>query len=332
MSTRLSVLDQSPVITGHTAADALAATLDLAQLADDLGDSRYWCAEHHGLRGVCNPCPEVMLARLGSVTHRIRLGTGGVMLPYYSPFKVAEQFRMLEAMFPGRVDLGVGRAPGGEQRTARLVASGRYDPERFPGQVMDLIALTRGPLPADHEATGVPLQPIVDTAPEIWMLGSSGYGGSLAAHLGIRFAFAHFINAHGGHEVAHHYRQSFQPGAEPQPHCAVAVFVICADTEAEAEAYLRAVDLRRVEMAYGVNAPIPSVEQAAQWHPDEQAREIALAERPRSIVGTPQRVVERMLHLRDLYQADEIIVLSVAPSYQARQRTYQLLAEAFELG
>ena len=325
------MLDQSPVITGHSARDAIAATVDLAQMADELGYSRYWCAEHHGLRGVCNPCPEVLLARLGSVTRRIRLGTGGVMLPYYSPFKVAEQFRLLEAMFPGRIDLGVGRAPGGEQRTSRLVAWGRYEPEVFPEQVMDLIALTRGPLPPDHEASGIPLQPIVDTRPEIWMLGSSGYGGSLAAHLGIRFAFAHFITAQGGEEVARHYRQSFRPGTESVPHCAVAVFAICADTEAEAQRCLKAVDLRRVEMAYGVNAPIPSLEQADQWQPDEQAREIALAERGRSIVGTPAAVAERMLELRDLYQADELIVLSVAPSYAARQRTYELLAEAFAL-
>lgn len=331
MRTHLSILDQTPVITGYRASDAVAATVDLAQMADDLGYSRFWCAEHHGLRGVCNPCPEVLLARLGSVTRRIRLGTGGVMLPYYSPFKVAEQFRMLEALFPGRIDLGVGRAPGGDQRTAQLVAWGRYDPELFPRQVMDLIALTRGPLPAGHEASGIPLQPIVDTAPEIWMLGSSRYGGSLAAHLGIRFAFAHFINAHGGEEVARDYRAQFKAGADPVAHCAVAVFAICADTEAEAAGYAKAVDLRRVEMAYGVNAPIPSVEQAQRWEPDEQAREIALAERPRSIIGTPQAVAEQMLHLRDLYGADELIVLSVAPSYQARARTYELLAEAFDL-
>ena len=331
VSTPLSILDQSPVITGHTAADAIAATIDLAQMADDLGYSRYWCAEHHGLRGVCNPCPEIMLARIGSVTRRIRLGTGGIMLPYYSPFKVAEQFRMLEVMFPGRIDLGVGRAPGGEQRTARLVAWGDYDTERFPRQVYDLIALTRGPLPADHEAAGIPLQPIVETAPEIWMLGSSRYGGALAAHLGIRFAFAHFISAHGGHEVAQDYRAAFQPGAEPKPHCAVAVFAICAETEAEAASYLKAVDLRRVEMAYGVNAPIPSVEQAEQWQPDEQARQIALAERPRTIVGTPQSVAERMRELQAQFQADELIVLSVAPGYEVRRRTYELLADAFDL-
>jgi luciferase family oxidoreductase group 1 len=331
MPTRLSILDQSPVITGYQARDAIAATVDLAQMADSLGYSRYWCAEHHGLRGVCNPCPEVLLARLGSVTRRIRLGSGGVMLPYYSPFKVAEQFRMLEALFPGRIDLGVGRAPGGDQRTAQLVAWGQYDPELFPAQVMDLISLTRGPLPDGHEATGVPLQPVVDTAPEIWMLGSSGFGGALAAHVGIRFAFAHFINAHGGDQVARAYRQQFRPGADAEPYCAVAVFAICADTEAEAADYAKAVDLRRVEMAYGVNAPIPSLEQAARWEPDDQARQIALAERPRSIIGTPQAVAAQMRQLQERYQADELIVLSVAPSYAARMRTYELLAQAFEL-
>ena len=151
--TLLSVLDQTPVIAGHSVADAIAATVELAQLADDLGYTRYWCAEHHGLRGVSNPCPEVMLARLGSVTRRIRLGSGGVMLPYYSPFKVAEQFMMLEALFPNRIDLGVGRAPGGDMRTAQAVAAGDYNRgDIFPQQVADLLGLMHGTLPADHIA------------------------------------------------------------------------------------------------------------------------------------------------------------------------------------
>ncbi len=329
MTIRLSVLDQSPVITGYSARDAVAASIDLARLADELGYHRYWCAEHHGLRGVCNPCPEVLLARIGAETRRIRIGSGGVMLPYYSPFKVAEQFRMLEALYPGRIDLGVGRAPGTDGRTARLVASGGYDPDRFPGQVMDLIALTRGPVPPGHEAAGVPLQPIVETAPEIWMLGSSRFGGALAAHLGIRFAFAHFINAQGGDAVAQDYRDAFRAGPEAEPYCALAVFVICADNQAEADACAHAVDLRRVEMAYGVNAPIPSLEQAGRWRPDPEAARIALAERPRSLVGTVGAVTDRLRALQEAFAADELIVLSVAPSYAARLRTYELLADAF---
>ena len=328
---RLSILDQSPVVHGHGAADAVAATVELAQMADELGYTRYWCAEHHGLQGVCNPCPEVMLARLGSVTRRIRLGSGGVMLPYYSAFNVLERFMMLEAMFPGRIDLGVGRAPGGDGRTARVVAHGRYDPDQFPQQVAELIGLASGRLPEGHPATGVLLQPAVQTRPQLWMLGSSDFGGALAAQLGMRFAFAHFISARGGDEVARGYRALYSPGYEATPYCAVALFVICADTQGEADALAGAVDMRRVQMAYGINAPIPTVEQARNWEPDERARTVIAHERPRSIIGTPQGVVERMLALQAAYEADEVVVLCVAASYAARTRTYQLLAEAFAL-
>jgi luciferase family oxidoreductase group 1 len=325
--TLLSVLDQTPVIDGHSVADAIAATVELAQLADDLGYTRYWCAEHHGLRGVSNPCPEVMLARLGSVTQRIRLGSGGVMLPYYSPFKVAEQFMMLEALFPNRIDLGVGRAPGGDMRTAQAVAAGDYNRgDIFPQQVADLVGLMKGTLPADHVAQGVLLQP------QVWVLGSSEFGGLLAAQLGIRFAFAHFINAHFGHQVAHAYRERFKAGNEAQPYLAAAVFVICADTEQEAADLEKAVDLRRVQMAYGLNAPIPNIEQGLAQEYGEREKLVIDREKPRSIIGTPEQVTERMLDLQAQFQADELVVLTVAGSYRARLRSYELLADAFQLG
>jgi len=331
--TLLSVLDQTPVIDGHSVADAIAATIELAQLADDLGYTRYWCAEHHGLRGVSNPCPEVMLARLGSVTQRIRLGSGGVMLPYYSPFKVAEQFMMLEALFPNRIDLGVGRAPGGDMRTAQAVAAGDYNRgDIFPQQVADLVGLMKGTLPADHVAQGVLLQPQVETRPQLWVLGSSEFGGLLAAQLGIRFAFAHFINAHFGHQVAHAYRERFKAGNEAQPYLAAAVFVICADTEQEAADLEKAVDLRRVQMAYGLNAPIPNIEQGLAQEYGEREKLVIDREKPRSIIGTPEQVTERMLDLQAQFQADELVVLTVAGSYRARLRSYELLADAFQLG
>jgi luciferase family oxidoreductase group 1 len=330
--TLLSVLDQTPVIDGHPVADAIAATVELAQLADDLGYTRYWCAEHHGLRGVSNPCPEVMLARLGSVTKRIRIGSGGVMLPYYSPFKVAEQFMMLEALFPNRIDLGVGRAPGGDMRTAQAVAAGAYNRgDIFPQQVADLVGLVNGTLPADHLAQDVLLQPQVETRPQLWVLGSSEFGGLLAAQLGIRFAFAHFINAHFGHQVAQAYRDRFTTGNEATPYLAAAVFVICADTDQEAADLEKAVDLRRVQMAYGLNAPIPTIEQGVAQEYGEREKLVIDREKPRSIVGTPERVTERMLALQQQFQADELIVLTVAGSYRARLRSYELLAEAFQL-
>ncbi|SAL49343.1 LLM class flavin-dependent oxidoreductase [Caballeronia telluris] len=331
--TKLSVLDQTPVIHGHSTADAIAATLDLAQLADDLGYTRYWCAEHHGLRGVSNPCPEVLLARVGSLTKRIRIGSGGIMLPYYSAFKVAEQFLMLEALFPNRIDLGVGRAPGGDMRTAQAVASGDYNRgDIFPQQVADLIGLFNGTLPDDHLAHGVLLQPQIDTRPQLWMLGSSDFGGLLAAQLGIRYAFAHFINAQYGHRVAEAYRERFTPGNEAKPYLAAAVFVICADTDEEAAALEKAVDLRRVQMAYGLNMPIPSIEQGAAQHYGERELNVIAREKNRSIIGTPERVTEALHALQERFDADELIVLTVAGSYRARSRSYQLLAEAFDLG
>jgi luciferase family oxidoreductase group 1 len=331
--TKLSVLDQTPVIHGHSVADAIAATLDLAQLADDLGYTRYWCAEHHGLYGVSNPCPEVMLARIGSLTKRIRIGSGGVMLPYYSSFKVAEQFLMLEALFPNRVDLGVGRAPGGDMHTAQAVAAGSYNRgDIFPQQVAELIALFSGKLPDDSRAKGVLLQPQIDTRPELWMLGSSDFGGLLAAQLGIRFAFAHFINAQYGHRVAEAYRERFTPGHEAKPYLAAAVFVICADTDPEAEALERAVDLRRVQMAYGLNQPIPSIAQGISQVYGERELAVIAHEKARSIIGTPERVTEKLHALQEQFEADELIVITVAGSYAARTRSYQLLAEAFELG
>jgi luciferase family oxidoreductase group 1 len=331
--TLLSVLDQSPVIDGHTAADAIAATVELAQLADQLGYTRYWCAEHHGLLAVSNPCPEVMLARLGSVTQRIRIGSGGVMLPYYSPFKVAEQFLMLEALFPNRVDLGVGRAPGGDMHTAQAVAAGAYNRgDIFTEQVTELVGLMDGTLPSEHLASGVVLQPQVATRPQLWMLGSSDFGGHLAAQLGMRFSFAHFINAHFGHHVGSAYRERFQPVHESKPYLAVAVFAICADTQEEAQALEKAVDLRRVQMAYGLNVPIPSLEQGDMQQYGERERLVIEREKARSIIGTPETVPERLLELQARFNADELIVLTVAGSYGARLRSYELLAEAFELG
>lgn len=329
---KLSILDQTPVIAGHSVADAVAATVDLAQAADALGYTRYWCAEHHGLRGVANPAPEVMIARLASATRRLRVGSGGVMLPYYSPFKVAEQFMMLEALFPGRIDLGIGRAPGGDMRTAQAVADGQYNAgERFPQQVADLCALLGGHLPDDHRMAGVLLQPAVATRPELWMLGSSEFGGLLAAQLGIRYAFAHFINAQYGERVSAAYRERFRAGHEATPYCALALFVICADTDAEAAELEAAVDLRRLQMAYGLNAPIPSLEQAREQRYSEHDRMLIERERSRSIVGTPERVRERIEALRSQFDADEIIVLTVAGSYKARLRSCELLAEAFQL-
>ena len=225
-SVRLGVLDQSPVISGWRPIDALNETIYLAQLAEDLGYHRYWLAEHHAIAALADPCPEVLLARIGSATRRIRVGTGGVLLPYYSPLKIAEVFRMLEGLFPGRIDLGIGRAPGTDVRTAQALAGGKHLAiERFPEQLQDLIGFLGQNLPASHPFARVPVMPTGQTAPEVWLLGSSHYSGLLAAQIGTRFAFAHFISAQGGDQVARAYRARFRPSpALPQPASAVCAF------------------------------------------------------------------------------------------------------------
>jgi luciferase family oxidoreductase group 1 len=327
---KLSVLDQSPIISGHSAAQALAETIALAKRVEALGYARYWLAEHHAIGALADPCPEILLARLGAETKTIRIGTGGVLLPYYSAFKVAEVFRMLEALYPGRVDLGIGRAPGGDARTARAVGGGRFpDAENFPQQVWELANHLDGTLPKEHPDHGVRLQPEGKTAPEIWLLGSSDYSGLLAAQLGVRFAFAHFINAQGGDMVMRAYKQRFQAGRDVQPHTLLCCFVICAPTDDEAERRAKVVDLRRLEMAYNRDTPVPTLEQASARTFTERELEYIASQRGRLVHGSPARCKERLLALADQYSADELMIITITGSYETRLESYELLAEAF---
>jgi luciferase family oxidoreductase group 1 len=329
---KLSVLDQSPIISGHSAARALAETIALAKRVETLGYNRYWLAEHHAIAALADPCPEILLARLGAETKSIRIGTGGVLLPYYSAFKVAEIFRMLEALYPGRVDLGIGRAPGGDARTARAVGGGRFpDAENFPQQVWELAHHLDGTLPQDHPDREVRLQPEGSTAPEIWLLGSSDYSGLLAAQLGVRFSFAHFINAHGGDAVMRAYKERFQPGRETQAHTLLCCFVICAPTDEEAERRARVVDLRRLEMGYNLDTPVPTLEQALARSYTERELEYIRQQRARLVHGSPARCKERLLALADQYSADELMIITITGSYETRLESYELLAAEFAI-
>jgi len=333
MTLKLSILDQSPVISGSSPAQAVQATLALARRADTLGYERYWLAEHHAIAALADPCPEVLLARLGAETTRMRIGTGGVLLPYYSAFKVAEVFRMLEALYPGRVDLGIGRAPGGDQRTARAVGGGHFpDAEQFPQQVWELIGYLDGTLPGDHPNRHVRVQPEGTTAPELWLLGSSDYSGLLAAQLGVRFSFAHFINPQGGDVVMHAYRERYQSsGREPEPHTAVCCFVICAATDDEAERLARVVDLRRLHMALNQDLPVPTLAEAEKRAFSKEELQYIRSQRPRAVLGSPATCKERLLQLAATYGADELMVLTITGDYATRLESYERLAEAFEL-
>ena len=333
MNPHLSILDQSPVISGHTPARAVAETVKLAQAAEALGYHRYWLAEHHALAALADPCPEILLTRVASATERIRVGTGGVLLPYYSALKVAEVFRMLEALFPGRIDLGLGRAPGGDLATAQALSNGQYSAaDHFAEQVQDLVGFLDDALPSGHAFERVKAMPAGPAAPSIWLLGSSDYSGALAAALGLRFAFAHFISAQGGDAVTRAYKARFQASRrEAAPHAVVCAFVICAETAAEAEKLAACVDLRRLHLAQGLNTPIPTLEEAQAQRYSEQEFAYIRSQRARAVIGDPRQVRERLLQLREQFNADELMILTITGDYASRLRSYELLAREFEL-
>jgi luciferase family oxidoreductase group 1 len=322
---KLSILDQSPVISGLGARRAIEETLALARRADELGYHRYWLAEHHAIAALADPCPEILLARLGAETRRLRVGTGGVLLPYYSAFRTAETFRMLEALYPGRIDLGVGRAPGRDARTAQAVGGGRFpDAERFPQQVWELAALLEG---KHHPAR---LQPEVDTVPEVWLLGSSDYSGALAAELGLAFAFAHFINPRGGDAVARAYREMFKATeTRPRAQVIVCTFAIVGETDDDAERLAASIDLRRLHMALNIDSPVPTLEEAARHRYSDEERRYVLGQRARAVIGGPEKAKRELNALVEKYGADELMVLTITGDYDSRRRSYELLIGAF---
>jgi luciferase family oxidoreductase group 1 len=331
---RLSVLDQSPIRAGGTAADAVAETLELAQACDGWGYHRYWLAEHHASRGLAGSTLEVLIAHVAARTSHIRVGSGGVMLSHYSALKVAENFRMLETLHPGRIDLGIGRAPGSDPRTARALAHGpgALGIEHFPSQISDLLGFLRGDLPQGHPFRGIRAMPDGPTMPELWLLGSSGEGAAIAAHFGTAFAFAHFISDEGGAAATRDYAARFRPGVLEAPRAAVAVFALAADTEAEAQRLAKSRDLWIVRLYTGRPGAFPSVEEAESYPYTEQEAAIVQHARRRTIAGAPEQVRERLSALARDYGAEELIVVTITHDFKARLRSYQLLAEAFGLG
>ena len=329
----LSVLDQSPIRAGGTAAEAVAETVELAQACERWGYHRYWLAEHHSSRGLAGSTPEVLVAHVAAHTSRIRVGSGGVMLSHYSALKVAENFRMLETLYPGRIDLGIGRAPGSDPRTARALAHGpgALGIEHFPEQISDVIGYLRNDLPPGHPFRGIRAMPDGPSMPALWLLGSSGEGAALAAHFGTAFAFAHFISDEGGVEATRGYAARFRPGVLDAPRAAVAVFALAADTDAEAQRLAKCRDLWIARLYTGRPGAFPSVEEA-ETHPyTEQELAIVQHAKRRTIAGAPEQVRDRLLALAESYGAVELVVVTITYDFKARLRSYQLLAEAFGL-
>ncbi len=329
MPLALSILDQSPVLSGRTARDAISATIALARRADVLGYTRYWVAEHHAMRALANPAPEIMIARLAAETARIRIGSGGVLLPHYSAFKVAEQFRLLETLSPGRIDIGVGRAPGGSRLLG--TALGSRDVEAFPQQVRDLIGFLDDSLPTQHELAALHAMPQGSAAPPIWILGSSDYGAALAAELGLPYAYAHFIGGDAP-EITYRYQRNYMAsGRCPQPRVILTLAAIVADTRTQAEELAAAMDLLRHRIARRIDLPIPSLAEARTYRYTPQERGEVVHNRRRLVVGDAPAARAQIERLADLHGADEVMILTITPDEASRVRSYELLAGAFEL-
>jgi luciferase family oxidoreductase group 1 len=329
----LSILDQSTIVSGRTPAEAIRETLALAQLADRLGYARYWLAEHHNSQSHAGSAPEILIGAIAATTSRIRVGSAGVMLPHYSALKVAEQFRVLEAIAPGRIDLGLGRAPGSDGRTAfALNPNASQAAELFPQQVRDLLGWLGDGLPEAHPFRMVRASPEVETAPEVWILGSSDYGAQVAAFFGLPYCFASFItDGKGADQALTIYREGFREMRGAPARAAVAVYALAADTRAEADRLFAPRALWRLFRDRGVFPPFPTAEEAAA-HPYTEA-ELARVERmrERAIIGTGAEVRDRLAAMAAELQVQEVAVLTPCHDPAARARSVTLLAEAFGL-
>jgi luciferase family oxidoreductase group 1 len=327
---RLSILDQSPVSEGSTSSDALHRTLDLARLADDLGYHRYWLAEHHGGTMLAGASPEALIGPIAASTERIRVGSGGVMLPHYSPFKVAETFSILAGLFPGRIDLAVGRAFGTDRLTAFALQRDRRQPspDDFPEQLDELLGHLEGTLAPGHPFARLHDLPGSPERPEPWLLGSSPQSAIWAAERGLPYAFADFIKSDGV-AIAERYRSAFVPSARlAAPRVAVAVWALAADSDAEAERLASSSRMVMALLRRGRLIAVPSVETALRFleregHPPPGRR---------LVLGTPDRVRVELEDVARAYGAEEAIVVAITHEHQARRRSYELIAEAFALG
>jgi len=329
---RLSVLDQSMISEGSTGPQALRNTLDLARLADALGYHRYWVAEHHG-SVVAGPSPEVLIGPIASVTDGLRVGSGGVMLPHYSPFKVAESFSVLAGLFPDRIDLAVGRANGSDPYTAFALQRDRRQahPDDFPQQLAELLGYIEGEQPEGfafaHLASTMPGRP---EAPAPWLLGSSPQSAIWAGELGLPYAFADFINP-GGVDFAGLYRERFTPGVREQaPRTIVALAVCCAETEEEAWAIAASSRMAFALLRAGTPIALPPPEKALRFLHDRGDTSPQPPGR-RAIYGAPSAVRLEIERLADVYGAEEVLVVTLAYDHEARRRSYELLADAFSL-
>ena len=330
----LSILDLSVVTTGTKPAAALRNCIDLARYADALGFTRYWLAEHHNLASVASPAPDLMIGQIAAVTKNIRVGSGGVMLPNHAPLVVAERFKMLEALFPGRIDLGLGRAPGTDGPTAYALRSrlDRREGDDFLERLHELTLWETRGFPPNHPFNQVVAMPDDTPLPPIWLLGSSDYSSELAAQVGMGYAFAHHFATYDAIAAMTNYRAHFkQAGWRETPYAILAVAVVAAETDAEAELLAASMDLNRLLRDRGQYRPLPSIEEAQAYPYTEADRAAITRNRSRLFVGSPVTVMQKLEPMIAASQADELMVITAVYDHEARKKSYHLLADAFGL-
>jgi luciferase family oxidoreductase group 1 len=331
---KLSVLDQSTASRGRTEDVAIRETLALARHCDALGYHRYWVSEHHNTGNIVGTAPEILMAAIAATTQRIRIGSAGVMLPHYSSLKVAEQFRVLEAIAPGRIDLGLGRAPGSDQRTAFALNPNTNNAEDFPQQVYELQAWVCGaPLDPRHPFHMIKAHPLGPTSPELWILGSSDYGAQLAAHFGLPYAFAYFFtDGHGMEDALELYRRNYKPSERfPEPRATICVWALAADTEEEARRLATSREHARILRDVGIRDALVSPEEAVAYPYSESQRAKIDSMRRRAFVGTGEEVREKLTVLAGQHGLDELVIVTWTYDPEPRHRSYELLAKAFGL-
>jgi luciferase family oxidoreductase group 1 len=330
----LSILDLSPVTTGISGPQALRNSLDLARLADRLGFTRYWVAEHHNMPNIASSAPDIMIGQIAAATNHLRVGSGGVMLPNHAPLQVAERYKVLEGLFPGRIDLGLGRAPGTDPVTAYALRRRQDDPaaDDFLERFQELLAFERRAFPDDHPFRNVNAMPADVPLPPLYLLGSSGYSAQLAAHIGAGFSFAHHFSDFDPAGPMTVYREQFKPSPmRSEPLAILAVHIVCADTDAEAERLATSVDLNFALRRQGRYLPIPSPEEAAAHEYSPTDRALIARNRTRLMVGTRSKIVAQLEPLIAATKADELMITTMVYDHEARKRSYTLLAEAFGL-
>jgi luciferase family oxidoreductase group 1 len=332
---RLSVLDQSTALSGRSPDESIRETIELAKYCEALGYNRFWVSEHHNHESIVGTAPEILVAAIAALTRRIRVGSAGVMLPHYATLKVAEQFRVLEAIAPGRIDLGLGRAPGGDRLTAyALNPNADTAADQFPAQIRDLLAWLAGePLPEGHPFRAIRAHPAGPTVPEPWILGSSDYGAQVAAYFGLPYCFAHFfVDGRGAERAMALYRQQYQPSKRfPLPYAGLCVWALAAESDAEAARLFSSRALWRVARDRGLLLPLPSPEEAAAHPLGETERGRIERMREDAFIGTPDKVAARLRALAASMDVQELAIVTWAHDPEARRRSYALLAEEFKL-